>query len=147
MKKILAIVLMLAFVTVVFSGCNGFTAKSAMAATIDLNTATASSDLIDAKAGTIPDVFAKAKIAGYADVFAFYANAKTTNPFAYLFGGKTIWVNGEYATRLDRANVRAAETATRATTQPTAWLNSAIVGEATVQIDVGNALHGNRSTP
>jgi hypothetical protein len=129
-------------------GCSDFHASKAMAATIDQNAAVGQADQVQALAGTLTPDVAKAKIATNAATFAGYAAAKTTNPFAYWFGGKGLWVSGEYATRLDALNTLAADANRRASSQPAAgYLNAVIVKEARALQDVKDAKDGKPSAP
>ena len=144
-----AFVLSLFVAAMLCGGCANFHARGDMANAIEANGLAATDDLA---APSFPPDVATARLNRNATIFKAYADAKTVNVFAYWFGGKTILVNGEYATRLDSDSTLAADTLRRATSQPattqgSAWLNAAVRKEARVLLDVRDAKNGKVSAP
>jgi hypothetical protein len=147
MKRVLLVGLVLGCMVV--GGCSGLQARGVMAVKINANSDAAAAILVRTVAAPLTDAEARGYLNENATKFAEYADAKTVNWFAYAFGNKTIFVNGEYATRLDIAKVLAQETANRAeTNSPTsAWLNAAVLKECTVLMDVRAAKDGKGISP
>jgi len=142
MKRLLAVLLLGCMVV---GGCSQLQARAPMAAKIDANSDAAADLLLRTVRTPLTDAEAVIALNTNAATFAEYADAKTVNWFAYAFGDKTIFVNGEYATRLDIAKVLSVETANRATATPpptTSWLNAAVTKECTVLMQVRAAKDG-----
>jgi hypothetical protein len=146
MKRVLLGLVMVAALMVA-AGCNGFQCKTEMAGIIDAAASQAIADRALVDAGAMDDAKATATLKTNSATFNTYATMKTVNVFEYLFGSKQILVNGEYAERLDRANVLAAETAVRAEKPDVAagWRQLAVEKESGVLIYVKDAKDGKRS--
>ena len=98
--------------------------------------------------GVLSDEAARKILKDNAGTFNAYACAKTVNVLEYLFDAdKMILVNGEYATRLDRANVLAAETARRSELPETATVfrQDSVIAESNILIMIRDAKDGRRS--
>jgi len=139
-------VLIVAVLAVCVGGCGDFHATGAAASQIDGAALVAQNNIPRATAVSISDSEATGIITATASTFAAFAAEKTTNPFSYfgawLTGKPSILVNAEYATRLDNDSQLAAQTATTASGQPTAWLNAAVLKESVVILDIQNAKKG-----
>jgi hypothetical protein len=142
MKRLLAVLLLGCMVV---GGCSGLQARGPMTAKINGNADAAIAVILRSAMSPLTDTEAIGYLSENATKFAEYADAKTVNWFAYAFGKKTIFVNGEYATRLDIAKALSAETVSRALADPVpanAWLNVAVQKECTVLIDIRDAKDG-----
>lgn len=129
------------------SGC-GMVANDAMKVSIDLNAIQAAIDKDKASSGEMSYQEAQSALTRNAATFQGYAAAKTLNFFEFLFNkNKGLLVNGEYAQRLDNANILAAETLLRVNSGnvPDGFPQEAVIKESVVLIDVKMAKDGKRS--
>jgi len=144
MKRLVLLAVMLLGCLVV-GGCSGLQARGPMVAKIDGNAKAALSVILRITETPMTDAEAVDYLNANAATFAEYANAKTVNWFAYAFGDKTIFVTGEYATRLDVAKVLSEETALRASLDPQPtndWMNAAVKKECAVLVAIRDAKDG-----
>ena len=134
--------MILAFVGLMLMGCSDLQARGPMTVAIDTNAQAAAELKPLALAGTLTVDKCVVTMAENAAAFKSYADAKTTNFFAYAFGDKTIWCSPTYAVLLDKTAELAAETQTQATTRPAAWGNAIVTYESSVLIKVKQAKDG-----
>jgi hypothetical protein len=99
-------------------GCSQFQAHGDIGTAIDTQAANAPMLITQVTLGTMSQADALAFLASNALVMDQWAAAKTTNPFAYWFGGKMIWCNQDYADDLDKAAARFESARCRCTSQP-----------------------------
>ena len=126
------------------TGCSHLQARGLMATAIDAHAAAAAELLPAATAGTTRVDVAITTIVDNGQIFRSYADAKTTNLFAYWFGGKKLYVDATYARALDTMALLAEECARRAPIEPVEWLHQTLARECMALIKVQKAKDGKK---
>lgn len=137
-----AVVSIMLSMVVMAPGCSGLQASRELSMKIDANAALGTANMATVVALSMPLDQAKAEIVNNAARFQSYADAKTVNYFAFLFGGKAMWCNGVYAPLIDNYAVLAQESAKRLNLYDQASANALLQREYAGLQKIKNAKDG-----
>jgi hypothetical protein len=133
-RAIIALCLM--FLVGGLAGCSGLQAKDPMSTQMAFDATKA------VTIGTPTPTVARAYLLIAQASLAQYYTAATTNPFAYWFGGKTIYADATFMLDLQRTALDATEVAKRAVTLSDEFAVSAAAAEAQEIINYNKARQG-----
>ncbi len=129
------------------SGCSGVQAKGDVSAAIDQRATVAAGQQASAQAGTLTPDAMRQVLKENATVYGAWSAGKTVSVFSYWFGKSTLYVNGDYAARIDKDNLLLQEVSSRAATIDPANLAAFVIREANCFLDLKRAKDGEKTPP